>query len=1098
MKRIIVFLFFTLLSSVVHSQESQWQLVHEKGVGFLKKDLQLRNDQPKEFEIYKLHLKDFRTEIINTSKNTLEIPTSNGVQTFAIKEASILAPALAKAFPSIKSYEAVQLHNKSITAKLSFGIDGLHIAVYEPGETTFYVDPYTKDNKYFIVYKRGDLQKEANDFECKVLDFNSSTKKNDFQEKSVNNGLLRTYRLALVCTGEYAQFHLTRLGVSTAATDSEKKAAVLSAMNTTINRVNGVFERDLSVSFEIVADNEKIVFLDSDTDELSNTDANLLIDESQVKCDTVIGDANYDLGHTFSTGAGGLAGRGVVCITGLKASGVTGTGSPFGVTYDIDFVAHEIGHQFGANHTFNGTAGSCSGGNRNNATAVEPGSGNTIMAYAGICAPQNVKNWSDDHFHSVSISEMRLNIQTSGNCAATTETGNTAPEADAGSDYSIPKSTPFILRGVGTDVDAGDLLTYNWEQIDSEVDGAIPPISSNTGGAMFKSFPSSTFSDRYMPTLATVVAGNISAAWEVVPSVARELNFSLLVRDNHAGGGNTGRDDMTVTTIDAAPFLISAPNAAIIWNTGSSQTITWDVGATNIAPINCERVHIKLSTDGGITFPVMLAEGTINDGSFTFTVPENPTNTARIMVEAADNIFYDVSNANFTINSTVPTFVMSDISGNQEVCNGSNTSASFVVGMNFVNNFSETVSFSAANQPSSAVVSFSPVNINSDGEVTMQISNLDGVAAQDYTIIITGTSASITQNLEVLLHVYTNSFSVLTLSSPANNATDVSLTPMFVFNEQENASSYLFEIATDRSFSSMLYSSNTTLTSYFIPVTLDDLTSYFWRVKPMNNCGEGVFSSVFKFTTEQCVLCSSNGNESYQTSTTLVQFNTIDHSTIKSSGYSSYTDTQSTSVKREDTYDLTIHVNTDDGDTEEYTVQTIVWIDWNQNCRFNDEGEEYDLGSATGTPNGPTSLSPIEILIPSGAALGNTIMRVNSKYASDGIQNSCELGFDGEVEDYGIMVEEAVASIEDCPFEQCYLFPNPTKGAFTLNFKVITSDKAVIQLFDIQGRLVGEKKYTSLNSVFKEKIYFDNTSPGLYLLKISNGHLQTTRKLLIE
>ncbi|MDC1374701.1 M12 family metallo-peptidase [Polaribacter sp.] len=411
-----------------------------------------------------------------------------------------------------------------------------------------------------------------------------------------------------------------------------------------MTRINGVYERDLGVTMEIVADNDKIIFLDAATDGITDGDASSMINEVQTICDQEIGAENYDIGHVFSSAGSGLAGLGVVCVNGQKARGVTGIASARGDPYDIDYVSHEMGHQFGATHTQNNDC------NRTDFTAVEPGSASTIMGYAGICEP-NVQNNSDDHFHAVSIDQMWSTIQSSANCAVSIDNGNATPTSNAGADFSIPKSTPFILRGVGTDLDAENVLTYNWEQTDNEI-ATMPPASTNTLGPAFRSNPSSTSPNRYMPELSTVVAGNTSSIWEVVPSVARELNFSLVVRDNNAGGGNSARDDMIVSVLDTAPFTIIAPSSAVTWDAGTTQTIVWDKGTTAVAPINCQYVNIKLSINGGITFPLTIVSNTLNDGTEDIVIPNYTTATARIMVEAADNIFYNVNETNFTINGS--------------------------------------------------------------------------------------------------------------------------------------------------------------------------------------------------------------------------------------------------------------------------------------------------------------------------------------------------------------------------------------------------------------------------------------------------------------
>ncbi|QOD59397.1 T9SS type A sorting domain-containing protein [Polaribacter haliotis] len=1099
MKKNTFILLFCFSSIAFFGQEKQWSKITDNVEEISKKNLMIRNDMPKEYQLYSLKTQNFNNKIRSvksSKKETIEVPTRNGLKKFYIEETSNLNKELASKYNNIVSYSGVQVDNSSIKLKFSKGLDGFHFSIYEPGKNTFYVDSYTKDNKKLIAYNRKDLIKEAKDFTCQVKEFNKAVPV--FQSKNANDGLLRTYRLALACTGEYAQFHLNRLGISSAATEQSKKAAVLSAMNTTLTRINGIFERDLSVRMEIVANNDAIIFLDANTDNLTNNNTGELIKESQTVCDSNIGSANYDIGHTFSTGAGGFAGGGVVCKTGQKASGVTGISQPFGDEFDIDFVAHEFGHQFGANHTFNGTSSNCEGGNRNDFTAVEPGSGSTIMGYAGICAPQNIQNDSDDHFHSVSIDEMWNIITTSANCAVATPTGNTAPSANAGFDYSIPKSTPFILRGVGADVDAGTTLSYSWEQIDNEVGTgvAVPPSSTNTGGAVFRSLPISFSPNRYMPALPTVLSGSTESTWEVVPSVARDLNFSLVVRDNNSGGGSSARDDMRVTVTDAEAFTVSAPNTAVVWDTGSTQTITWNKGTTDLAPINCVNVNIKLSINGGLTYPITLKSNTPNDGSEEIIIPNNATSSARILVEAVDNIFYNVNVSNFTINSTTPTFLLTDESGTQFVCNSGGNSAEYSLDLDFLNGFSENVTFSTTGQPSGTNVSFSPTSINSDGKVTMTISNLDGKTAQSYTINVVASANTVTQNLDSQLVVTQAGFSALTLVSPSNGATNVPVSQELTWVVDENAVSYDIEIATDNGFSNIVASANTSKNSYR-PNNLTSNITYYWRVKPKNSCGEGAFSNVFSFSTELCSVCPSVGNTTYDTSTTLVKFNTINNTTlVKTSGYSDFTG-MSTTVEVNTSYDLTVNTNTADDSEDFYSTKTLVWIDWNQNCDFTDAGEQYDLGTTTSSTNGTTSLSPLSITVPSGANLGSTIMRISTKYTGDGNPSSCEMGADGEVEDYTIIVD-SVASIPNNVFNDFNLYPNPSTGIINLRFDIEDSGQVSVQLFDIRGRLIDQKNFNNKTNRFSEKISFENASKGLYLLKITNGSKYTTKKLILK
>jgi hypothetical protein len=651
MKKLL--LLFILLFTVVGTLSSQeiWKKVQAETV-FLEETIAIRQEVPKAYKLFAIDLNVLSKDLAKTKIKQLKkagsivmtLPTPLGMQRFLVTEASVFSDELAAKYPEIKSYVGIGIDDPTARARFSKSTDGFHAMISSGKYPLYLIDPYTKDKTTSIAYLKN-IKSKAN-FECLVEENTKAVRQKGFEKTSnANDGKLRTYRLALIGTAEYSQFHLTNQGILKSATDAEKKAAVLSAMNTSMTRVNGVFERDLSVRMVLVANNADLIFLDSTTDGLTDNNANDLIDEAQVKCDALIGDANYDIGHAFSTGGGsgaGLAGGGVVCVTGQKAQGITGSATPINDTYDIDFVIHEMGHQFGANHTQNNDC------NRNNGTAVEPGSASTIMGYAGICSP-NVQNNSDAYFHAVSIAEMWNIVTTSATCGVETATGNTAPVANAGIDVTIPKSTPFVLKGIGSDVNVSNSLTYNWEQIDNET-ATMSPVSTSTVGPMFRSLNSSVSPNRFMPALKTVLAGNTSTEWEVLPSVARNLNFSLTVRDNSSNGAATARDDIKVT-IDGAsgPFLVTSQAVSTTLNGGSNQTITWDVANTNVAPVNCTMVNILLSTDGGLTYPTILKSNTANDGSEQVVLTNITTSSARIKIEPVNNIFYAVNTSSFSI-----------------------------------------------------------------------------------------------------------------------------------------------------------------------------------------------------------------------------------------------------------------------------------------------------------------------------------------------------------------------------------------------------------------------------------------------------------------
>lgn len=981
---IILFLFLGAKSTIA---QKNWSKINS--IQSINSSEVILNEEnlPRKHDLYFINTNNLSKSLTSKSTIQIELPDAKGgLSRFRIKERSSLSPELAKKFPMIKSYDAFGLDDITATAKISIGTDGLHAMIFSANEETIYVDPYTKDKNTVIAYKKSDLTSNKNSFTCQVEEFSKKSINPENYLKTFSNVQLRTYRLAVVCSAEYSQFHLTNQNISSSASASVKKAAVLSAINTTVTRVNGIFEKDLAVRMQLVADNDKIIFLNSATDGITDGDPDKMIEEVQTICDNQIGNANYDIGHIFSIGGDGLAGLGVVCQTGNKAQGVTGRSQPIGDAYDIDFVAHELGHQFGATHTQNN---SCQ---RTNSTAVEPGSASSIMGYAGICAP-NVQGQSDDHFHAVSIAQMQNVIQSSGNCASLSSTSNAIPTANAGLDYTIPKSTPFVLRGTATDANGLSGLTYNWEQIDNQI-AIMPPEPTNTGGPLFRSLPSKTNPNRYMPDLVTVVAGNLSTTWEVLPAVSREMNFAFTVRDNHPGGGGTARDDAKITVDgNVGPFTVATPPT---WGQNTTQNLAWSVANTNTLPVNCQNVTIKLSTDGGITFPTTLLSNTPNDGNEQITMPNiADTDNAYIMVEAADNIFYTVSDK-FKITNAAD-YTLTNLSGEQSVCILSSNSVTYSLEFKTSNGFNENTTLSLSQVPSNASVSFSKNNVNSDTNIELTVTNLRNVTTGNYTMKLRSSSASITREIDVKL-----------------------------------------------------------------------------------NIANGV--------------CASNGNTGFQTSTTFVGLGNISNSTSKSSnGYGNFK-SQTTTVKGGQSYNLRVNVNTDG----QFRTVTFAWIDWNQDCDFDDDGEQYFLGDAVNTPNGATSLSPLSISVPTAAFNGSTTIRVSTKYADDGNPSACETNFDGEVEDYTLIVEDATASISNSVFERFNLYPNPTKGEFTLSLQTTHSDEIHLQLFDVRGRLIDQKKYAHSGGFISKKVFFEKASSGLYLLIIKNKDKQLIRKLVIE
>jgi len=654
MKTIFIIFLGIFFIVTIQAQDRFWTQVNDAKISHLEKlergSIVLKHQVfALDFEALKNNLNTaVSRESGMESELIIDFPDANGeLQRYKIYEAPVMHPELSAKHPDIKSYIGIGLDDRTATIRFSTTIFGFHGMISSGKTQTTYIDPYTKDLNYYTVYFKNDVEKSNNNFKCLVKSENdiesSGTHFSPFGSQETQlNGSLRKFRLALACTIEYASFHVNAAGLGS-GTVSQKKAVVLAAMNVSVTRINTVYERDLSVTLELVPNNESIIFITSDN--FNNNNAGVLIDQSQSVITSTIGSANFDIGHTVSTGGGGLAGLGVVCKNSQKAQGITGSPSPVGDPFDIDYVTHEMGHQFGANHTFNNSCG----WNWNPSTAAETGSGSTVMAYAGICPP-NVQNNSSAYFHTISLNEIKNYLTNTATCSQNINNGNTKPVITAIPNKTIPKGTAFVLRGNATDVDS-DALTYCWEQIDVQ-NSTQPPSKNSTSGPNFRSLPPSDSQNRYMPALSSVLAGNLSPTWEVVPNVGRNMKFALTVRDNNPNGGEFAKKDVTITVSGTAgPFKVTSQNNNTNWQKNTQQTITWDVAGTTNAPINVSNVNILLSTNGGSSFDYVLASNTPNDGTETITVPNVTTANARIMVEAVNNIFYAVNSSPLSIGS---------------------------------------------------------------------------------------------------------------------------------------------------------------------------------------------------------------------------------------------------------------------------------------------------------------------------------------------------------------------------------------------------------------------------------------------------------------
>lgn len=818
--------------------QSPWTLVSEKIQ--TERDLTLAPNA----QVYQLSLDQLQASLNEApprfnadlaSAEVLAVPDmKGGLDYYQIRQDRLMAPALAAKYPNIQSYIGYPSDPQSGMLYLTLTEKGLYAMVLKPGLPTLIIDPIQSTGKeaYSHFYYKEDLTASLNDFKCHSHhEEDLEVPAPDLERTAFNESDLKLYRLALACTAEYAAFH------------GGTKPAVLAAMVVSITRVNGIYERDFGIHLELIANNDELIFLNPDTDPYTNGTVAVMLNENQQTCNAIIGPSNYDIGHVFGQGGGGVASLSCVCNDNTKARGVTATNNPIGDPFDVDYVAHEMGHQFGCNHTFNN---SCKG-NRYEPGAWEPGSGSTIMAYAGICDP-NVQTNSDAYFHGGSLAEAyNYTINGNGNtCAEIIETGNQKPTVEAGPGYFIPHSTPFELTAIGQDPE-NDPLTYAWEQFDNQLFNQ-PPQSNHAGGPLFRSLPPAASPIRIFPDLETILK-NESDTWEVLPEVERALNFRVTVRDNHPGNGLWAQDNLQLSVVGSSgPFEVSYPNNADVWAIGDTVTVTWAVSATNAEPINCTHVDVYLSTDGGYTYPYLLAGNQLNDGAAKVVVPNVLSTDCRVKIKGRNQVFFDISNQNFSIEMPAnPSFLARGTTDSLAYCIGTDTVA-FAIDLTPLTGFAGNVAvslsglnFSGTDLPpfffldKPDTLHFKIWGINSPGvmadtlKVRMQIPGVE----RTLTWHLYGSTAI----EEAVQPVFPGNNTAkhpreLTLvweSVPDVYAYTLFLSKTPVFNPQDVQ---VFEV-----------------TDTFKTLILDASTTYYWQVSAYNQCGDSPPMEIQTFRT---------------------------------------------------------------------------------------------------------------------------------------------------------------------------------------------------------------------------------------------------------
>ena len=1089
-KTLLLTIVAVLAFSLSYSQTDKLWLSTAKKEGITVSKNTERASFPTEFKLFQLNLASFTQALSKGNaqgkSNTgiiISVPNANGgMENFRIIENSNFTSELQAQYPEIRSYSGIGIDDKFAQIRLSADPNGIQAMIFRTDRQNEFIEPYSTDGKTYAVFNssrnKGNLP-----FTCSTPD---QALMKGLAEKAPtstlsNTGELLTFRLALSCNGQYANYF--------GATSAANAALVVAAFNATMTRVNGVFEKDLSIHMNLIANTTSVIYYNGSTDPYSNN-MNNWNGELQSTLTSVIGEANYDIGHMFGrSGGGGNAGCiGCVCVNGQKGSGITSPadGVPAGDNFDIDYVTHEMGHQFGGNHTYSYAV-------EGTGVNVEVGSGSTIMGYAGI-TPYDVQSHSDDYFTYATIKQIQDNMA-GKTCPIRTPLTNIAPIVDAGADYTIPKSTPFMLTGVASDPN-NDPITYCWEQNDSPVaqnqtGSGSAASATKTGGPNWRSYDPVSSPTRYFPPLARVLANQsttqgLDINTEALSSVSRTLNFTLTCRDNIEGGGQTNTDAMVVTVNAAAgPFLVTFPNASVSLAGGSNQTITWDVAGTTANGVNAAYVDIMLSTDGGNTYPVVLASKVPNDGSETITLPNTPGTQNRIMIKGYNHIFYDLSNANFTITAAPSTFAVafSGTSGdqNRSACSGS--PISYIIKYNALAGFSGITTFSATGNPAGTTVTFSPATMSASGDVTMTISN--NTVPGFYPLVVTATSGAVSKTVPFYFELLNSEFGTMTLTAPANAATAQNTELNLSWAANNNASSYDVQLATDENFTTIITSVTTAATSTTIS-GLQESTDYFWRVLPKNISCSGTYSITYKFTTGimNCATTTSTNvpvTISAGAPSTINSFIEIPNSylisnvkVIINANHSYISDLTATLISPTG-IEIPLFTNAC-GDSD------------NINATFSDEGTILTCGTSPAISGIIRPQQPLSVLN-SQNAQGTWTLRIRDAFNGDG----------GALNSWGLTFCTAdVLDVKQETFTHFSVYPNPNTGNFNVQFTNNSSENDIkISVFDIRGRMIFEKEYTN-QSVFNENIQLNNIQAGVYLLNVSNGETKEVKRIIIK
>lgn len=1074
-KTLLLTLVLALITSLGFSQTDRFWSANTANRNNLTTDKAVaRLSYPKEFKLFNLNAAPLQEELFSivdkrssNHSTIISLPNADGgFEEFEVVEASNFEPELQARFPEIRAFSGKGITDPYATLKLSISPQGIQTMVFRTDKDNEFIEPYSKDHSVYSVYKahrdKGQLPWTCST-DDKQMAVNLKSQLPVVNAAGSSTGQLKTMRLAQSCNAEYANYF--------GATSAAQVSLVLAAFNATLTRCNGVYEKDLALHLNLIANTTSVIYYNTSTDPYSTTLSQWNL-QLQQTLTSVIGSANYDIGHMFgASGGGGNAGCiGCVCVdpannTSLaKGAGITSPADaiPQGDNFDIDYVVHEVGHQLGANHTF-------SMNNEGTGVNKEIGSGITIMGYAGITS-QDVAPHSIDIYHEASIAQIQANLAAK-TCPASINitANNAAPVIAAVNNYTIPISTPFALTGSATDAN-GDALTYCWEQNDnaSSTQTGASSVASPTkaSGPNWLSFAATASGTRTFPKLSTILSGllvtpvlpggDAGTNIEALSSVSRTLNFRLTVRDNHpfsstapVAVAQTAFTDVVVTVSNTSgPFNVTSPNTAVTWAGGSTQTITWNVANTTASPVSCANVKISLSTDGGQTFPTVLAASTPNDGSEALVIPAGASTTARIKIEAVGNIFFDISNTNFTIGGAI---ACGDATG---------------LTSSAIDNNNATVSWTAVTNAISYAVDY---KLNSSGTWTSvstaqaaTSANLTGLTQGSlYDWRVQATCSAGTGNFVTAQFTTTAPCSAPSgLSSSAITGSSATVS----WSAAGGALNYDVDYKLNSSGTWTNAVTGTTSTSAGLS-GLAASSLYDWRVR--TNCASG--SSAYtqaQFTTVAVSTCpgiydvSTNGTAS---GAALIPFNTDVKGLIDPAGDKDY-------------YKFVITT----GGTATVTLNTLP-ADYDLRIYKSNGTSQVASSSNSGT-------TP-EVITRTYTA-GNYYAKVFGYNSANNATNCYTLRID-------LGTAAKAAALVQFTSDKLSVFPNPVTAAANLSFKAAANGNAAIIVTNDMGATVLSQLVTVTEGDNIKKLDVSKLSNGIYFVKIKTNEKVEIARIIV-